>query len=152
MTEKLQLGDLSPDQLRDMPKPATTLVRRLVGWSHDIQCSDSMPVEFGGLSEQPGADGKRRRVSIVETCDAVLVRAKHVDTRALIVFWIRRPGGPWKFDFALRGRDLTNDHDGPKRINSRQLAAYVAAPGLRTALRAVTELAPKVKTELEEVA
>lgn len=137
----------------DMPKPATALLRKLEGWSTEVT-PGAGEWTFGGLSEEPGADGKRHRVSVLAPTESVLIRAMHVDRRALIVMWLRRvdTGGGWTFDFALRGRDLTNDYDGPKRINSRQLAAYVTAPDLRSALRAVAELAPKATAQFREAA
>lgn len=140
--ERLRADELTAE----MCKPAAGLLKKLAGWPVDVQ-RNSYPAEFGGLSVEPNGDGKRSRISVIETVDGVLVRAMHVDTRALIAFWIRRPSASWKFEYALRGRDLANDHDCPRRINTRQLAAYIAAPDLHSALLAVEELAPKVKGE-----
>ncbi len=96
---------------------------------------------FGGLSAEPGADGKRHRVSTVDSTDSVVIKALHSDRRGLVVMWIRRRGTNWKFDFALRAR-----HAGdlaPQRMNTRQLNAYVAAADPDGAVEAVTTLAPK---------
>lgn len=107
----------------DMPKPATALLRKLEGWSTETTVG-SGELAFGGLSEEPNADGKRNRISTVETVDSVLVRAVHVDRRALVAMWIRRPGAGWKFDMAWRGR--APGELAPQQVNSRELAAYVA--------------------------
>lgn len=130
----------------DMPKPATLLLSRMVGWSTDVQ-HGAGPVQFGGLSEETDGDGKRHRVSVTETVDMTLVRGMHVDGRAVIAFWLRRPGGRWEFDFALRGRHL--GEYVPRILKVRQLTAYVTAPDAASALKAV---APAPKLALERAA
>lgn len=118
----------------DTPKAATALLSRMVGWSTELK-HGAGPVQFGGLSEETDGDGKRHRVSVTETVDMTLVRGMNVDGRAVIAFWIRRPGGRWEFDFALRGRHL--GEYVPRVLKVRQLTAYVTAPDAHSALRAL---------------
>ena len=65
----------------------------------------------------------------------MLVRARHVDGRALVAIWARRASRKgWALDMAWRGR-----HAGewtPRRLTATQLRAYVGAPDVRTALAA----------------
>lgn len=107
----------------ELPPAARSLLRKLEGWRTDLQF-DTFACPFGGLSPEPDGNGKRKRITTVETVDGVLLRAMHADRRAVIVFWLRRPGSGWKFDFALRDRHA--DEYAPRPINSRELAAYVA--------------------------
>jgi hypothetical protein len=120
----------------DAPKAATALVRRLVGWSTAL-VHGSGQLAFGGLSEDTDGEGKRHRVSSIEDVDSVLVRARHVDGRALVALWIRRPGASWKFDFAWRARHV--GESAPSPINSRQLTAYATALDAHQALRALDQ-------------
>lgn len=127
----------------DTPAAARTLLARLDGWSHRLTHAAGS-CTFGGLSEQSDGNGKRRRVSTVEQVDSVLVRARHVDGRALVALWIRRPGltpagrrKGWTLDLAWRGR-APGEHV-PRRITARQLAAYVAAPDPAAALASLAE-------------
>lgn len=107
----------------DMPPAARSLLRKLEGWRTDMQ-HRTFQTSFGGLSAEPDGNGKRKRVSVTEMVDGLLLRAMHPDRRAVIVFWIRRPGCSWKFDFALRDRHA--DEYAPKPLNSRELSAYVS--------------------------
>lgn len=107
----------------ELPPAARSLLRKLEDWRTDLQF-DTFATSFGGLSAEPDGNGKRKRVSVTETVDGVLLRAVHADRRAVIAFWIRRPGCNWKFDFALRDRHA--DEYAPKPLNSRELAAYVS--------------------------
>lgn len=137
----------------DTPAAARTLLRQLGGWSTRTNPATG-PCEFGGLSEETDGNGRRRRVNVVEIVDSLLVQARHVDGRALVALWIRRPGTTpagkrkgWSLELAWRGRDLADDRDLPQRITARQLTAYATAPDLHIALRAVTDLAPKAAKE-----
>lgn len=120
-----------------LPTPAKTLLRQLSSsvpaWSAAVSHAVG-PCEFGGLSEDTDGEGKRRRVSNIEDVDSVLVRARHLDGRALVALWIRRPGetaagrrNGWSLDMAWRGR-----HEGeltPHQITAGELKAYTGVPG-----------------------
>jgi hypothetical protein len=107
----------------ELPAAAGTLLRKLEGWTTCLTCASGQ-LAFGGLSKEPGADGKRHRVSTVETVDSVLIKALHADGRGLVVLWIRRPGASWKFDMAWTARRA--GQLAPSQVNSRELVAYVA--------------------------
>lgn len=114
----------------DTPTAARTLLRQLEDWSVKTTHATG-PCEFGGLSEDTDGEGKRHRVSNVEDVDSVLLRATHVDGRAFVALWIRRPGTTptgkhkgWSLDLAWRGR--RPDELTPKQITATELKAYVA--------------------------
>jgi hypothetical protein len=123
----------------ETPVAAKGLLKQLDDWSVRVNHS-SGPLEFGSLSEDTDGNGKRHRVSVIEVVDSVLVQAVHVDRRAVVAMWIRRPGGGWRLDLAWRGR-----HAGelaPKQITATGLKTYVAG-----GLVAMAKLAPKTKNE-----
>lgn len=129
----------------DIPPAARSLLRKLEDWRTDLQF-DTFQTPFGGLSPEPDGNGKRKRISTVETVDGVLLRAMHSDRRAVIVFWLRRPGANWKFDFALRAR---HPHEySPRPVNTRQLNAYVIAADADSGLAASNALASKAVAEI----
>lgn len=119
----------------DLPAAAKTLLRQLDGWSHTTSHATGS-CGFSGLSETVDGNGRRRRTEIVETVDSVLVRACHVDGRALVALWLHRSGRKgWTLDLAWRGR---HPHEpAPRRITATQLRAYVAAPDAAAALAAL---------------
>lgn len=114
----------------DIPSAAKTLLKKLDGWS--VQANPGTgDCEFGGLSEETNGEGKRHRVSSVETVDSYLVRATHVDGRAFVAIWMRRrsvtPAGKprgWSLDTCWRARGI---HEfTPHQLTATDLAAYVA--------------------------
>lgn len=129
----------------DVPATAAALLRQLDDWSIQGPTLASGPCTFTGLSEAEDGNGKRKRVEVIEQVDSVLIRACHVDGRALVALWVHRPGRRgWTLDLAWRAR-----HPGehvPRRITATQLKAYVGAPDAATALLAVTPV------EVEQVA
>lgn len=141
--------------MTDTPAAARTLLAHLAGWSSELRHS-SGTCEFGGLSEDTDGNGKRRRLTLVESVDSVHLRARHIDGRALVALWMRRPGTTpagkpkgWALDMAWRGRHT--DELAPRRISARQLTAYACAPDAASALAACQALEPKsAKTELGE--
>lgn len=113
----------------DMPASARALLRQLDDWSTQITHATG-PCEFGGLSEDTDGEGKRHRISALEDVDSVLLRGAHVDGRAFVALWIRRPGftakgrrNGWSLDLAWRGR--RSDELTPKQITATQLKEYV---------------------------
>lgn len=78
-----------------IPSAAKTLIKKLEGavhsWSTKITHATG-PCEFGGLSEETDGEGKRHRVSVTEQVDSCLIQACHVDGRAFVALWVRRPG------------------------------------------------------------
>lgn len=121
----------------DTPTAARSLLRKLDGWSTQL-CHGSGSLEFGGLSVETDGNGKRKRISYFETVDSVLVRARHVDGRALVALWIRRAGQKgWKLDLAWRARHV--GELAPREIKARQLTAYATAPDVASALAFATE-------------
>ncbi len=106
-----------------LPRAASTLLRSLDDWSHRTTHATG-PCTFGALSQATDGDGKRTRLAVVETVDSVLVQARHVDGRALVALWVRRPGKGWTLDLAWRGR-APGEHT-PAPLTARELAAYVA--------------------------
>lgn len=120
----------------DLPAAARTLLRQLDDWSHRVTHATG-PCGFTGLSETEDGNGRRRRIEVIEQVDSVLVRACHLDGRAFVALWIRRPTRKgWALDLAWRGRGP--DEHTPRPITATQLRAYVAAADLRAALAAVT--------------
>lgn len=114
----------------DMPASAKSLLRQLEGWSTLVTHATG-PCEFGGLSEDTDGEGKRHRVSVTEDVDSVLLRGAHVDGRAFVALWVRRPGETpagrrkgWTLDLAWRGK--RPDEHTPKQITATELKAYVA--------------------------
>jgi hypothetical protein len=125
----------------DLPVAANTLLKQLrehvPAWSVAEPRHATGPLAFGGLSEQTDGEGKRRRIEIIEQVDSVLIRACHVDGRALVALWIRRSTRKgWTLDMAWRGR--RPDEYAPQRITATQLKAYVAAPTHAAAIAAVS--------------
>lgn len=122
----------------DLPTAARTLLKQLDGWSVEGPRHAIGPYVFGGLSEETDGEGKRKRIQTVEQVDSVLVRARHVDGRALVALWMRRPERKgWALDMAWRGR--RPDEYAPHPLTATQLKAYIAAPDHVAALAAVTE-------------
>jgi len=116
------------------PRAAAVLLRKLDGWSTQLRTATGQ-CAFGTLSADTDGNGKRHRVEVLETVDSVLIRARHVDGRALVALWIRRRRAPgWTLDLAWRAR-----HHGelaPRPITARQLTAYAGAPDPESALAA----------------
>lgn len=113
-----------------IPTAAKTLLKKLDDWSVETTCA-SGELEFGGLSEDTDGDGKRHRVSVLDAVESVLVRARHVDGRAIVALYVHRVGDltpaggrKWKLDMAWRGRHL--DEHAPHQLTATELAAYVA--------------------------
>ena len=134
----------------DVPAAARTLHRRLIeaGWSIAGPRHGSGAWAYSALSETEDGNGKRKRTELVEDVESVLVRARHVDGRALVALWVRRASRKgWSLDLAWRGRHP--DEHTPRPITATQLRAYAAAPDHRTAL-AAAELAgqrrPRIAT------
>ena len=120
----------------DTPTAAKTLLRQLAeGWSVAGPTYTSGPCTFTAYGE-PRGDGTRPRLAVTEVVDSVLVRACHVDGRAVVALWIRRPGAGWSLDMAWRARH-PSEHT-PRRITATQLRAYAAAPDHAAALAACT--------------
>lgn len=108
----------------ELPTAARSLLRKLDDWSTGVTRA-SGHLEFGGLSADTDGNGKRHRVSAVETVESVLIRARHADGRAVVALWIRRAGRKgWTLDMAWRGRH--EDEYAPRQITARELATYVA--------------------------
>ena len=133
----------------EIPAAARTLHRRLIeaGWSIAGPRHGSGAWAYSALSETEDGNGKRKRVELVEDVESVLIRACHVDRRAIVAMWVRRPGRGWTLDTCWRGR-----HDAkhaPSSMTATQLRAYVGAPDHRAAL-AAAELAgqrrPRITT------
>jgi|GEM_PF-6535599 len=127
----------------EIPTAARTLLRRLDGWSVTGPLHATGEMEFGGLSETTDGNGKRTRIKRSEVVDSALIRACHVDGRALVALFVRcgpvskRTGKKgWTLDMAWRGRH-PGEHT-PKPMTATQLAAYVEAPDARAGLVAVT--------------
>lgn len=116
-----------------LPTAARSLLRQLEDWSVKTSCA-SGELEFGSLSEETDGEGKRHRVSHVEAVDSVLVRARHLDGRAIVALWVHRHGEEtaagarkWTLDLAWRGRHA--DELTPKQMTATELKAYVSTPG-----------------------
>jgi hypothetical protein len=108
----------------DIPTAAKTLLKKLDDWSVQTH-QGSGEVEFGGLSEETDGEGKRHRISAMETVDSYLVRATHIDGRAFVAIWMRRATRKgWSLDTCWRGRAL-HEH-APKQLTATELKAYVA--------------------------
>lgn len=127
----------------DLPSAANALLRQLrelvPAWSIDGPRFATGPCAFGGLSEETDGEGKRRRIAVIEQVDSVLVRACHVDGRAIVALWVRRPTKRgWTLDMAWRGR-AAHEHT-PHRLTATALKAYVAAPDHAAALAAVAPI------------
>ena len=125
----------------DTPTAARTLLKQLEGWSVAGPTYASGPCTFTAYGE-PRGDGTRPRLAVTEVVDSVMVRACHVDGRALVALWIHRHGNltpkgakRWALDMAWRARH-PSEHV-PRRITETQLKAYVAAPDHAAALAAV---------------
>ena len=120
----------------ETPAAARTLLRQLDSWSVAGPVHATGPCTFTGLSETEDGHGKRKRIELVELVESVLIRACHVDGRALVALWIRRPSRRgWSLDTCWRGR-----HPGeytPRPMTATQLKAYVAAPDAGAALVAI---------------
>jgi hypothetical protein len=111
----------------EIPAAARALVRQLEGWSVEGPTLGTGSWAFGGLSEATDGNGKRKRIEVVEKTEAVLVRARHVDGRALVAIWARRASRPgWSLDMAWRGR--RPDENTPRQLTATELKAYVAGP------------------------
>ena len=124
----------------DLPTAANTLLKQLrehaPAWSIAGPRHATGPCAFGGLSEETDGEGKRKRIERIEQVDSVLIRAVHVDGRALVALWMRRPGKKgWSLDMAWRGR--RPDEYAPQRLTATQLKAYVGAADHDAALAAV---------------
>jgi hypothetical protein len=80
----------------DLPLATLALLKQLStsvpAWSVEGPTCATGPCTFGGLSQETDGEGKRKRIQIVEQVDSVLIRARHVDGRALVALWVRRPG------------------------------------------------------------
>ena len=125
----------------NLPTAASALLKQLrdlvPAWSIYGPAHATGPCTFTGLSETEDGEGKRKRVELVEQVDSVLIRAYHVDGRAIVALWVRRPARKgWTLDMAWRGRDA-GEHV-PRRLTATQLKAYVAAPDHAAALAAVS--------------
>ena len=121
----------------DAPTAAKTLLRQLAeGWSVAGPTYATGPITVTAYGE-PRGDGTRPKIAVTEVVDSVLVRACHVDGRAVVALWIRRPGKGWSLDMAWRGRH-PHEH-APRRITATQLRAYVAAPDHAAAWPPTTE-------------
>ena len=121
----------------DAPTAAKTLLRQLAeGWSVAGPTYATGPITVTAYGE-PRGDGTRPKIAVTEVVDSVLVRACHVDGRAVVALWIRRPGKGWSLDMAWRGRH-PREHV-PRQINATELAAYVAAPDHAAAWPPTTE-------------
>lgn len=131
-----------------IPTAAQTLLRKLEGWSTKTTHGTGA-CEFGSLSRDTDGNGKRHRIAVVENVESVLVRACHVDGRALVALWMCRESRKgWSLDLAWRGRHA--DDLAPQQITARQLTAYASAPDVSTALAACAVAGPKTKAgELE---
>ena len=121
----------------DIPVAARTLHRRLVdaGWSIAGPRHGAGEWGYNSLSEVEDGNGRRKRVEVVEQVESVLIRACHVDRRAIVAMWVRRPGRGWALDTCWRGR-----HDAehaPSPMTATQLRTYVAAPDAHAALAAI---------------
>jgi hypothetical protein len=119
----------------DIPAGTRSLLRQLEGWSTQVRHATGH-CQFNALSEDTNGEGRRHRVSVIEAVDSVLVRARHVDGRALVALWMRRATRKgWTLDLAWRARH--SDDLAPQQITARQLTAYVTAPDVRSALVAL---------------
>lgn len=126
--------------MTDLPAAATTLLKQLrelvPAWSIASPRHATGPCAFGGLSEETDGEGKRKRIAVVEQVDSVLIRACHVDGRAIVALWVRRPSRKgWTLDMAWRGR-AAHEYT-PSPLTATQLKAYVAAPDHAAALAAI---------------
>ena len=102
----------------DAPTAAKTLLRQLAeGWSVAGPTYATGPITVTAYGE-PRGDGTRPKIAVTEVVDSVLVRACHVDGRAVVALWIRRPGKGWSLDMAWRGRH-PHEH-APRRITPRR--------------------------------
>lgn len=111
----------------ELPTAARSLLRQLEDWSVKASCA-SGELEFGSLSEETDGNGKKHRVAVVEAVDSVLVRARHLDGRAIVALWVRRASRKgWTLDLAWRGRHA--DELTPKQMTATELKAYVSTPG-----------------------
>lgn len=121
----------------EIPSAARALLRQLDGWSVAGPTRTSGPLDFGGLSEDGDDRGRRRRVTVTEVVDSVLIRAHHVDGRVLAAMWVRRPSRRgWSLDSAVVRRTYPADGYGPARVTATQLKAYVGAADPAAALAA----------------
>lgn len=119
----------------EIPVAARALLRQLDGWSVEGPTPGAGQWTYTGLSETEDGNGKRKRVEVVEDVESVMVRARHVDGRALIAIWARRASRKgWSLDMAWRGRH--GDEYAPRRLTATQLRAYVGAADVREALAA----------------
>jgi len=126
----------------DLPPAARTLLKQLAQWSVEGPTCATGPCTFGGLSQETDGEGKRKRIAIIEQVDSVLIRARHVDGRALVALWVRRPERKgWALDMAWRGRH-PSEH-APRPLTATQLRAYIGAPDHAAALAAVAEQGKK---------
>jgi hypothetical protein len=77
-----------------IPSAAKTLIKQLEGavpsWSTKITHATG-PCEFTGYGEYRG-DGTRPQIKVTEQVDSCLIQACHVDGRAFVALWVRRPG------------------------------------------------------------
>jgi hypothetical protein len=135
----------------DLPVAARTLLKSLDGWSVADPRHATGPYAFGGLSEATNGEGKRKRTTRTEEVDSVLIRAAHVDGRAIVALFVQ--AGPtskvtgkrgWTLELAWRGRH--HDEHVPRQLTGTQLKAYVGAVDHAAALAAV-ERTPESKSE-----
>lgn len=132
--------------MTSVPRAAALLAKKLAldpGWTVRVVPGHGQ-AEYGSLSEERDGNGKRHRVSELVEVESVSVRARHADGRALWSVWVKKADeATYKFDAAMRGRDVTAERDVPRPLNSRQLNAYASAPDHSAAIAAANELGPK---------
>jgi hypothetical protein len=133
-----------------LPSAITTLTKRMAdGWTHHITGPRTGTITVTALSDQPRGDGTRAKVEReVSVTSYMLKGCHHASGRAFRALWVHEHGKltskgkpSWRLDIAVRGR-----HEGehaPQHLESKQLAAYVAAGTLAEYLAAADELAAR---------
>lgn len=114
--------------MTEHPRAVNLFIKRFgVGWRHQVIYGTG-EMTFGGLSEETDGDGKRTRVSSVETVESVSVRGCHTGGRSMAAVWVKRIGQNWKYDMGWTWTRRASDGLPaviPQRAKSTELSDYV---------------------------